>query len=486
VRRLLGDLGLFHRRKPASSRLDLRPQGTGRGCKENPEQAHNRHSGESRNPVKSSTWTPASAGVTTCSGLPENAKTATSTRRNDEPCRRPAWVAPSLPILAVLALAALSAAPAVAKEGDTLRPFVSASSVYDSNLFRLAEGENPGTRRAETFYVLNGGANLDWKIGRQQVSGNFTQTAIRYDRNTFLDFDGSDARLAWNWRLGNRLSGNAGASESKSQSSFDNLGIVNNKVDRSRRFARAEWTFHPRWRVGVGVETAENNNSALSQRPQDFEQDTYNADLTYLTPKGSSLGLRLRTLDAKFPNRQTLLFLSDKYTQNEYGLTGVWRHSAKLTARVQASFTERNNDSFPQRDFDGFTGRASADWFATGKTLLSLAAYRELGSADDINATFVLRHGGSLNGTWLPRDKWRVNAGLTYENRNFKGDPGTNFIFGQSRRKDDTYGASLSVSFTPHPAVTIALGGNAGRRDSDIDDEDYRFHSVFANVRADF
>lgn len=393
------------------------------------------------------------------------------------------WGRIGLP-LAAMFLAAALAAPAAAKEGDTLRPFVSANAVYDSNLFRLAKGENPGTQRAETFYVLSGGANLDWKVGRQQVTGNFTQTAIRYDRNTFLDFDGSDAQLAWNWRLGNRLSGNVGASESKSQSSFDNLGIVNNEVTRSRRFARAEWAFHPRWRVGAGVDTAENDNSAPTQRSQNFEQDAYDATLTYLTPKGSSLGLRLRTLDAKFPNRQSLFFLSDEYTQYEYGLTGVWRHSGKLTARVQAGFTERNNDNFPQRDFNGFTGRASADWFATGKTLLSLAAYRELGSADDINATFVLRQGGSLNGVWLPHEKWRVNAGLTYENRDFQGDPG--IVSGLPRRGDDTYGASLSVSFTPHTAVSIALGANFGRRNSDISVEDYKFHSFFANVRADF
>lgn len=373
-----------------------------------------------------------------------------------------------------------------AKEGDTLRPFVSASYVYDSNLFRLAPEENPGQRRADTFYVWSGGANLDWKPGRQRVTGNFTQTAIRYERNDFLDFDGSDASLAWNWRLGNRLSGSVGGSESKSQSSFDNLGIVNNKVTRSRRFARAEWELHPRWRVGAGVESAENDNSASSQRSQDFEQDAYDASLTYLTPKGSTLGLRLRTLDVRYPKRQVFSLLSDEYTQNEYGLSGTWRYSAKLTARAQAGFTERNNDNFPQRDFDGLTGRASADWFATAKTLLTLAAYRELGGADDINATFVLRQGGRLDGVWVPRDKWRLNAGLTYENRDFKGDPGANLIFGQSQRKDDTYSASLSLSYTPHPAVTIALGGNTGRRDSDVNVEDYRFHSVFANVRADF
>ena len=44
---------------------------TGLAHKGDPEQVHIRHSGGSRNPVKSSIWTPAFAGVTTCSGSPK-------------------------------------------------------------------------------------------------------------------------------------------------------------------------------------------------------------------------------------------------------------------------------------------------------------------------------------------------------------------------------------------------------------------------------
>ena len=71
-----------------------------------------------------------------------------------------------------------------------------------------------------------------------------------------------------------------------------------------------------------------------------------------------------------------------------------------------------------------------------------------------------------------------MNAGATYVNRDFRGDPG--------QRNDDTWGTSLSVSYLPIQAVSIDVGVSAGRRDSNIIVEDYKFHSIFANVRADF
>ena len=165
-----------------------------------------------------------------------------------------------------VALSLLLASPAMAKEGDTFRPFVSLGYFYDSNLYRLAENEFPGIQRGDRYGVLNAGLNVDWKPGRQQIVASATKTLIRYDQNTRLDFDGGDTQATWNWRLGNRLSGNLGAAKSTSQSSFEDVNLVNNEVDRERLYGRAEWEFHPRWRIGGGIEEVDNTNSALTQR----------------------------------------------------------------------------------------------------------------------------------------------------------------------------------------------------------------------------
>jgi len=425
-----------------------------------------------------------------------------SRRQRPAPGRRPAWAASTLRIFALAVGGALVALPAQAKEGDIFRPFVSLGYFYDSNLFRLAENESPGTQRDDRYGILSAGINVDWKPGRQQIVANATQTLIRYDQNAFLDFDGDDLQATWNWRLGNRLSGNLGAAKSTSQSSFGDIGLVNNQVDRERRYGRAEWEFHPRWRIGGGVDETDNTNSAPAQISQDFQQQAHDVVLSYRTPKGSNLRAQVRRIDAEFPTQQTLRFVfpffievaDNSYEQTEYNLLGDWRLSGKLTLRGQAGWVDRKYENVlrddlggaallnERPDFSGFAGRMSADWYATGKTLLSVSAYRELGGATDINASSVLKQGASVNGVWLVREKWRMNAGGTYENRDFKGDPDSS----QLQRNDDTLGASLSLSYMPIRAVSVDVGVRAGRRDSNISVEDYKFHSLFANLRADF
>jgi hypothetical protein len=300
--------------------------------------------------------------------------------------------------------------------------------------------------------------------------------------------------------LGNRLSGNLGANESRSQSNFDSVGLVNNQVTRKRYFGRAEWEFHPRWRIGGGHEETDNANSAPSQISNDFQQQAQDLVLSYQTPKGSKLRAQVRRVDAEFPNPEILSFVfifptevaDNSYKQTEYNLLGDWRVSGKLTLRGQAGWVDREYENVlrgdlpgpPQLserpDYSSFSGRMTADWYATGKTLLSVSAYRELGVAGDINATSVLKTGASVNGVWLMREKWRLNAGLTYENHDYRGDPGT------VQRNDDTLGESISLSYMPTRAVSVDLGVRAGRRDSNVNVEDYTFHSLFANVRADF
>lgn len=425
-------------------------------------------------------------------GLPLGAH-APGRRRRVAPAR---WAA-------LFVSAALLVQPVQAKEGDTFRPFVSAGYYYDSNLFRLADGESPATVREEHYALYQAGINVDWRPSRQQFLLNATRTLVRYDRNSYLDFDGDDVEGTWNWRVGSRLSGKLGAAQSTSQSSFDDLGLVNNTVDRERRFARAEWEFHPRWRIGGGAETTDNNNSSTSQVSQNFTQDAYDLVLAYRTPKGSNLRVQMRRIETDYPVMQVLsafLFFANmadtSFDQTEYLLGGDWRISGKLALRGQAGWVDREYKNelrgsqgfiptlVERPDFSGFTARVTGDFFPTGKTLMSATLYQELGGASDINASSVLRRGAKLDGVWLIREKWRMSAGLKFENRDYRGDPGT--VPGLIRRNDDTLGASLSLSYTPIRMLVVQAGLQAGRRDSNISGEKYDFHAVFANVRADF
>ena len=389
--------------------------------------------------------------------------------------------------LAWLALSALQAMPALAKEGDALRPFVTYSRNYDSNLYRLAKSEQaPGLKLSDQFDVLSTGLNADWRPGRQRIIASASKNWVRFSRNTHLDYSGSDLQLKWSWRLGNHGSGQIGVTKSTTQSSFSDVNLlINNQVTRENQFANADWQFHPRWHVGLGAAASTSTNSTPQQAPSDYEDISVSATLGYTTPKGSVLRGQLRRVDGEYPNRSPSLFVDQAYSQTEYNLLGDWTMSGKLVAHGKIGYVQRENDTLSQRDFSGLNGRLSADYFPSGKTVLSWAAYREIGNTDDFNASYQLSSGTSLGVAWLATSRLTLRANATIENRSFEGDTGV-VVPGTPQRDEDSLSGSLSLSYAPVRMAMIDAGLQAGRRDSNVDDNDYKFHSVFVRVQADF
>lgn len=407
------------------------------------------------------------------------------------------------PVVWFALLGFMAGQSALAAEGDTFRPYVSANQVHDDNLFRLDDNETTTFSRSDTFTVLEAGLNVDWKPGRQQFLLDVSKTLIRYNSNDFLDFDGDNLRGTWNWRLGNHVKGSLGASRVNSQSSFENIGLVNNSVETTQRFARAEWEFHPRWQIGAGVDTREKLNSDPSQLSDDLERLAHDVTLAYRTPKGSKLSAQIRQADADYPTLAKLnvgVFADvadNSYEQTEYNLLGDWQASGKLRIESKVGWVERkykNEFTSPppntipigfidRPDFSGLAGRLEGDWFPTGKTLVNAAVYRELAGTTDTNSSAVLKHGVALNGVWLMREKWRLDVGASYENRDFRGDPD---ISGGPQREDDTVQGSLSISYTPISQLSLGAGVQSGYRDANVPGSSYQFNSVFVRARADF
>ena len=389
-----------------------------------------------------------------------------------------------------LALGMLVAMPAVAKEGDTFRPFVSYARYYDSNLFRLSDSEIDAASKVfakttDQFGVLSAGLKMDLELGRQNILASAALSQTRYSHYNSQDNDGYDYQLRWNWKVGNHWSGDVGATDSQAQSSYSDVSVslVPNEVTRAHRFASANWLFHPRWQIGLNADQSDVSNSAPLQRISDYDDRGMGATLTYLTPKGSRASGQLRRVDADYPNR-VLGVIDNSYSQTEYNLLGDWRSTGKLTARGRVGYVQRDYPNVSERSYAGFNGRISADYVPTGKAVLNLAVFRELGNSDDTNATYSLNTGASLGAAWLATTKITLRASASFENRDYQGDPGV-VLVGDTRNEDELKG-SFSISYVPLRMASIDLGWQAGSRDSNISDEEYSYHLFFASVRAEF
>ena len=400
------------------------------------------------------------------------------------------------PILLSALIALSIVSPARALEGDTFRPFVSFSRYYDDNLFRLAENEtifiDGGVKRgpqADSYNVLAFGANVDWRLSRQQILGRATKSLVRYTNFNSLDYDGSDYLAQWNWQLGNYWNGQIGATKTLSQSSFTDLNTniaVNNQRTIDNAFATANWLFHPRWQIGSGISQVKVLNSDPNQAFNDFTEQSEEVNLTWRTPKGTSLRAQLRLAQADYPNRQAST-IDNSYTQQELNISTTWPYSGLLRLQGRIGYVEREHKTISERDFSGLTGRATADYFPSGKTALSFSLYRELAAVSEISSSYRLATGISLNAAWSPTAKITLRGGVSDETAKFQGDPGF-YLFDLPVREDRTQNASLSLNYEPMRSTVIGLGVQTGRRESNnvFTVNDYKFNTMFANVRVDF
>lgn len=395
---------------------------------------------------------------------------------------------------------------AMAKEGDTFRPYVSYTRYYDNNLFRLDKGETSFVvedgaatlvtldEASDQYGVLGVGLNMDWKLGRQQLVASLNKTRVSYSKYSSLDYDGEDYRATWNWRLGNHWSGQLGATQAVSQTSFSDLQTFNidgtpvflavtNLVTRDRQFASADWELHPRWRAGAGGAWTTSENSRLQQRSQDYEDDSEYVYLTYLTPKGSKLRGEYRYRDAKYPYRYLVAgtLVESSYTQSEYNFLGDWTVSGKMLTHLKLGLVDRQFPTVTTRDYSDLAGRVTVDYFPTGKTALTLAVYREPAPPEDVNSSYLVNDGANLNAAWMLTNKVTARATASYVQGTYEL-----ILPGLPQRVDDTVSGSLSLSYNPLPMATIDIGLQAGSRDSTYSTYDYSFHSVFMGVRADF
>ncbi len=400
------------------------------------------------------------------------------------------------PVFLAGILALLFASSAFALEGDTFRPFVSFSQYYEDNLFRLDDKESTVFNKrvlvgpqADSYSVLNLGANIDWRIKRQQLVARVAKSLVRYSQFDSLNYDGSDFLGQWNWQLGNHWNGQIGATQSQSQSSFTDLNTsqaLNNQRTVRNVFGTANWQFHPSWQVGGSVSRVQAINSDVTQLSNDFEEQAEELNLTWSAPKGSSVRTQMRIAKASYFHTP-LAAIDNGYSQQEVNVFTVWPYSGLMQFQSRIGYQKREHNSLSVRDFSGVTGRVSVAYFATGKTVYNLSVYRELGAASTISSSYRITTGYSLNGLWNMTSKLSLNGALSHETDDFKGEAG--FItFNLPIRQDKTVNASIGLNYQPLRSTVIGIGLQTGRRVSNdvINQSSYKFNTIFGNVRVDF
>lgn len=332
-----------------------------------------------------------------------------------------------------LACLSLLASHAVyAEAGDTFTPYVGYGLFSDDNITRQPDS---GNRESDTWRRTTVGVRFDKTISRQRLTADASLNDTKYDSFKRFDNDGRKLGANWNWVLGNRLSGNVGTKFSESLTPFDDVGPDGEPLPSSVRtqkssFINGGWHLHPSWRVTAAFSRDEIEYEDIPSAK--LQLDTTELGLNYVPKSGNKIGLLVRHGAGDYPNQ--LPGNAGNYTQDEVKANISWQITGKTNLQFLGGWARRSFESSSGRDFTGPDARLIANWAATGKTALTLALWRELGSAnirnsrdvidvepalDDFSSNYSRNTGGSLSANWQATNKIRVDASTLSESRDY-------------------------------------------------------------------
>lgn len=387
---------------------------------------------------------------------------------------------------------------ACADAADALNFTVSQSVTRDDNIFRLSADADAqaligSAERGDTFLNTHAGVQFDKLIGRQRLRAALNASRTRYDRFSRLNFDGKDINAGWNWEMGNRWRGEIAWSRNETLTNFSDLrSLVKNVNTSENRSFSANYQFHPDWLIGATAARALSGNSSLEQQTSSNETDTAEAVLQYVSGSQSSVALRLRRTDGRFPNGEVSAgrSIDNSYRQDDVEASATWHPSGVSRLDARLARVRRSYDDVPARAFSGATGQLAWAWTITGKTALNVTARREIGAGGSagtsgILSSYTVTRTFSVSPTWMPTAKTSLQAAMERQVSSFQGDPVT-IVSGGGQREDQLRVVSLSASYIPTTSLRFSASLRREQRESNTAGFSYRANVAFTSAQFSF
>ena len=369
-----------------------------------------------------------------------------------------------------------------------VQPYVLGSVTHHSNLFRLSKEMAPVA--SDTIMSrIEAGVQVDYLISRQQLLFKAGVNWNKFERYEYLNYDGNDWLAVWKWQLGNLWQGDLGYTRNKTLANFSETQITATGDVRTHQsvFANVNYRLHPDWRLHGGGRW--NNLKAGSTTAQLLNRDETVGVLgvDYVTHGDNSIGMQSEFIEARFPEREIISASSfdNGYSQMTINSVADWKYSGNSRFRGRVGYTQRRYNELAIRDFNDMTGRLTYDLSITGKTLLSVAAWREVGGVGDVISTFAVTKGSSLDLSWFPTSKIFIRGGVAYRSQDFRADSA--FVLGVGgKREDETRTVSASLGYSPLQNIQLSLDGVVEQRDSTRMFIDYNYRLLTANIKVSF
>ena len=387
-----------------------------------------------------------------------------------------------------LLVAALCGTPALAAPDDALHAYVGLGYGHDDNLLRVPDGSPAfDNRLGDSWYQLDAGLLFDHTYSRQRLSGHAKLSKVKFNHFKQLDYDGHDVEGTWNWQIGNHIDGKLGGIYNQSLASYNDLRSDERNLRRQRSsFFDGGWRLHPSYRLRAAASQDKFSYDLAAQRTNDRTEDAYEAGFDYLPASGSEIGLVLRKVKGKYPNRRAVgqQLINDDYDQDEFKARVLWIAGGSTTVQALGGWVKRRQRSLGD-DTSGFNGRISAAYKRSGALSYNAALWRDFAPIESTVLNYTLNRGASVGVAWDLSAKTKVDASAVYERRAYNARllaiPGGDL-------KDAIRSANLRATWQARQSVQVSatLARQARSGSVFLGSGNIKSTSLMLNVNAQF
>jgi len=353
---------------------------------------------------------------------------------------------------------------------------------YDSNLIRLPDdAPTPASEsgKDDMIYTLGAGGKYELRQSRQKFIAEANVSEYKFQNFDNLDNTSYDLRGEWLWQAGNDWSGNLGTGRKRYLENFANFQEnVRDLVDQNRVYGSANYLLHSHLKLSVNTGFYDTEHGEATRNSLDSKIINTAFTVNWVTPAQNTVGLQYRTSDARFPNEEIVAttLIRNAYHENEYSVVAHWVASGVSDLVGRLGYTDRKFDELPQRDYSAPTWRLVYLWQATGKTALEFATWREIAEFEDLTSNYVRATGVSFVPRWSITRQVVLQGKISYENRDYVGDPGLVPIAEPRKDKDNLY--QIAALWTPLRLTELALTLESGRRSSNQAFAEYKYEAT--------
>jgi exopolysaccharide biosynthesis operon protein EpsL len=373
-----------------------------------------------------------------------------------------------------------------------IRPYVSASTMYDDNLFRFATKQQALasgiSRMDDTMATVSAGVNVGVRLSRQRLLLGLGLSDTKFDSNKSLDYTANNSTALWNWQLGNHLDGVLSYTESESAPGFqERLSVAKNLRTSTKKLGSINWHFHPSWLMFASYDLTTSDNSNPISRTLNSESDTVEAGIQFESVASTRVRVSLRNNETRYLNRTglSLLQFGDKSNQQQLITNVAWSPSRLTKLNATFALVDLEYPSNNNRNFSGTSQSLGMDYALTSNTNVSFSVFKDVSAIQDVVSNYVETTGFTVRPTWQATSKISVGGSVEYRDRTFIGSAGV-YSNATAERQDQTKSVNTFLSYQVTRKMSLFTNYSNENRSSNVNDFVTKANTLSATLRYDF